>query len=161
MDSSVVLYRNKCGALRFQQTDHMAILHTQLNCTILKKDEGMAILAAMEAFYSMNDQAFLQVFDLNCEYIPDPDLILATMNLMRKSAAHFERYLIQTAIVAYDHASTCQRYLSRFTTTRPVVFVSAYDDIQELSMPEHTKTPSTTSLASGIDEPCSQSSMQT
>lgn len=133
--STTTIYENKSGSLKFIQNDAgLNILLVQFcDCERIPKDDGMIMLSAMRAFYGMNkEHKFAHLFDLKPTYVPSPDLIMATIELMREMHVYFQTHLKFTGVVAGDHADALKRYMRSWVPTKPVHYLHDLDEIHDI-----------------------------
>jgi len=134
VDECVTLYHNEVGYLYLKTLKNGTyVLHVYFECESVSKVKGMEMLAALEAFYKMNtDKQFVQLYEFHIEYVPSPDLIMATLNLMREMHAYFQTHLHFTCVVAGSHADMLRKYMRNWTPTRPVHYLHSTGEIYTL-----------------------------
>lgn len=130
-----VLYSNSSGRLTLEHVaEDRYVLHVWLYAIErIDRADGMEMIAAMEAFYKLNrDKRFAHLIDIRTTYIPSPDLILATINLMREHHVYFQQQLLFSAVVMQEHADTLKTYMRGWKPTKPVHYLRTTDEIYAL-----------------------------
>lgn len=136
-DTMSVIYCNRSGELTLEQLGGDStryILRVKVfNMQRIDRADGMEMIAAMEAFYKLFDKnkQFAHLFEIKTVYIPSPDLILATINLMRENHVFFQSHLLFSAVVI-EHADTLRTYMRGWKPTKPVHYLNTADDIYTL-----------------------------
>lgn len=136
-----VIYHNRSGELTLEQVaaadggpSNRYILRVNMFANErIDRADGMEMIAAMEAFYKLfdKDKQFAHLFDIKTVYIPSPDLILATINLMRENHVFFQSHLLFSTVVT-EHAETLRTYMRGWKPTKPIHYLNAVDDIYTL-----------------------------
>jgi hypothetical protein len=134
---ATIVHENGTGKLTLEKLESGIFLVrvTFRQCERMPKQDGFDMLTALGAFYETTRECFVQVFDFETTYVPDLDLILATIALMRTSSAIFESYLLHSGVVAREHVDALRQRMRSWTTTRPVYYLQTADDIHNVEPP--------------------------
>jgi hypothetical protein len=139
-NSMSIIFENAIGHIDFEiKQNDIGLLRLIVNkCSYLSKAPALELIGALGAFYKLNrTHKFVQVLEVNAEYPPDVDIILACIALMRENNLYFMEFLICTGIVVYAHVDLCKTYMKNFKTAKPVHYladIAAADDLYYMAV---------------------------
>lgn len=127
------LFANESTRLVVENAGNHRVLHIVVEAReyIITAD-SMALLSAIQAFYTMNTVRFAQLIQVSAQYPPNINIIMAFSGLMRDSHEYFKTHLICTGVVLGDHAPLVRKYLRSYAPTRPIHYINDADTFHEL-----------------------------
>lgn len=124
MDMSSTLFANASTRLVLEHEGTHRLLHVIVEeREYVNTADSMALLSAIQAFYNMNNDRFAQLIEINTQYPPSVNVIMASVGLMRESHEYFKTHLICTGVVLGEHAVTVQKYMRAYVPTRPIHYI--------------------------------------